>query len=270
MASVAVIRIGHSAFRDGVVELLIDRGAADIDIVGDAVFGLFPCDEPTLLRALHDVFEARAWQACYTVEPAQLLDWGSVWVRSVRPVRFGPVWLVPVGSEQPETGMRIELERCGAFGTGLHPTTSLCLERLVERPCAGAVLDFGTGSGVLALMALRLGASTAVGVDIDATALGAAERNALRNDLLDRLRLGTSLPSSMRFSFLVANVLADPLREAAFTLVSALDHGGEASLSGFTEAQAPAVARVFQRLGCRVLGQAVRNGWCRLDLLAPW
>ena len=118
----------------------------------------------------------------FAVSPATVRDAGSVWILSPRPIRIGRIRIVPSHIEAEPDALR--LIDAGAFGTGLHPTTALCLEALDEavsivRP--EAVLDVGTGSGVLALAALMLGVPRAVGVDIDDEALRVAAENARIN-----------------------------------------------------------------------------------------
>ncbi|HZL94660.1 MAG TPA: 50S ribosomal protein L11 methyltransferase [Vicinamibacterales bacterium] len=147
------------------------------------------------------------------VSPATVRDAGSVWILSPRPIRVGRIRIVPVHIEAEPDALR--LIDADAFGTGLHPTTALCLEALDEavsivRP--DALLDVGTGSGVLALAALMLGVPRAVGIDIDDDALRVAAENARINAMSERLKLGRGGPETVSgtWPLVLANVLAAP------------------------------------------------------------
>lgn len=147
------------------------------------------------------------------VSPATVRDAGSVWILSPRPIRVGRIRIVPAHIEAEPDALR--LIDADAFGTGLHPTTALCLEALDEavsivRP--DAVLDVGTGSGVLALAALMLGVPRAVGIDIDDDALRVAAENARINAMSERLKLGRGGPETVSgtWPLVLANVLAAP------------------------------------------------------------
>ncbi len=139
----------------------------------------------------------------------------------------------------------------------------------MEGPPTGAVLDVGTGSGVLALVALRLGAPLAVGVDPDPEARRVAARNARLNGLQERLRLEERLPDGL-FPLILVNIVADTILALGPELVRRLGPGGELVLSGLSCGRRAEVQRAMVGLGLRLRGGEERAGWCRLELQAGW
>ena len=137
-----------------------------------------------------------------------------------------------------------------AFGTGTHPTTAMCLEWLDGIDLEDkTVLDYGCGSGVLAIAAIKLGASAAVGMDIDPQAVTATMTNARRNDVSDRLTvLGSDAEIRGRYDVVVANILAGPLAELAESLTARLSSGGKLALSGILSDQVEAVQAAYAGL----------------------
>lgn len=175
--------------------------------------------------------------------------WEREWLKDFRPMQFGSrLWVVPGDMTPPENrAVVIRLDPGLAFGTGTHPTTALCLGWLDSIDVEGAaVLDFGCGSGILAVAALKLGAAAAYGVDNDLQALTASRQNAIRNDVIAQLKLGQSLPpNSAGFDVVVANILAQTLVDHADAIVEQLKPGGRLALSGILAEQAAAVADAF-------------------------
>jgi ribosomal protein L11 methyltransferase len=185
----------------------------------------------------------------------RLLDWNSeiiedqvwerAWMEHFKPMRFGNrLWICPTGYEPPEpTAVNVILDPGLAFGTGTHPTTALCLEWLEGLDLASrTVLDYGCGSGILAVAALKLGASSAHGIDIDPQALTASQDNAQKNGVEGRLTL--SFPGDQGLPLadvVVANILAGPLVELAGDILSRLKPGGHLALSGILAEQAESV-----------------------------
>ena len=167
--------------------------------------------------------------------------------RQFAPIRAGErLWIVPTWHEAPDAGaVNIVLDPGAAFGTGSHPTTRLVLGWL-EREVRGGetVLDYGCGSGILAIAAMKLGAARAVGVDIDPLALEAARYNASANAVaLDVLP--ADAPLVLEADLTVANILANPLRMLAPLLASHTRPGGRLALSGILAAQAGEVMAAY-------------------------
>ena len=200
-------------------------------------------------------------------------DWERAWLDQFRPMRFGArTWIVPWNHEVPaEAGSDTAIVRLDpglAFGSGTHPTTALCLQWLDALAGAGelqgrAVLDFGCGSGILALAALKLGAGTATGVDNDPQALLATADNADRNGVAIAAWLPADEPPA-RYPVVVANILASALDALAETLAQRTAPGGRLAMSGILAGQEDAlVARYaawFDEL--RV---AREEDWVRID-----
>lgn len=183
----------------------------------------------------------------------EMLDdqvWERAWMDDFAPMRFGErLWIVPSWSESPDPqAVNLKLDPGLAFGTGTHETTALCLEWLDRADLQGkAVLDFGCGSGVLAIAALLLGAGNATGTDIDPQALTASEDNARNNGVADGLSLylPENLPAEYRCDVLVANILAGPLVELADQLAGYCRPGGTLALSGILAEQAESVRAAY-------------------------
>lgn len=205
-------------------------------------------------KVSHDLLEDRPWE--------------REWLSDFRPMKFGRrLWIRPGGQALEATdAVVLELDPGLAFGTGTHPTTALCLEWLDGFPLAGSsVLDYGCGSGILALAALALGASHALAVDIDPQALLATHQNAERNRLTGRLESGPPGSAAGRhFDVVLANILAGPLIELADLLGNAVKPGGKIALSGLLPDQAPGVARAYGHL-FQVRPPVVREGWVLLE-----
>jgi ribosomal protein L11 methyltransferase len=169
-------------------------------------------------------------------------DWTRAWMDRYVPMRFGRrLWIYPSNVEPPDDPgiVVVRLDPGLAFGTGTHPTTALCLDWLDGEDLRDAgVIDYGCGSGVLAIAALKLGAARASGIDNDPQALTASADNAARNGVADRLVLFApdALPAT-RCDLLVANILAGPLAELASRLASLLEPGGRLCLSGILAGQ---------------------------------
>ena len=164
----------------------------------------------------------------------------------------------------PGSNCILQLDPGMAFGTGSHPTTRLCLEWLCLTAAPGkALLDYGCGSGILALAAAKLGADPVVGVEIDEQAITAAQHNAQQNHVrLDVRHSSAPLPET--FDLVVANILTNPLCVLAPLLASRLAPGGRIALSGVLESQAQQVIAVYAPFVALHVG-ATLDGWCRLE-----
>ncbi|SMF96731.1 ribosomal protein L11 methyltransferase [Methylomagnum ishizawai] len=175
--------------------------------------------------------------------------WERAWLEHFKPMSFGQrLWICPTSYEPPEPdAVNVWLDPGLAFGTGTHPTTALCLEWLDGQEVAGkTVLDYGCGSGILAIAALKLGAVLAHGVDIDPQALTASADNARKNSVEAGLKLylPKALPA-LEADIVLANILAGPLVELAAAILAPLRPGGGLALSGILATQADTVRAAY-------------------------
>lgn len=205
----------------------------------------------------------------HQVEIVEDQDWERSWMDNFKPMRFGRrLWIVPSWHEAPEPeAVNLLLDPGLAFGTGTHPTTALCLEWLDGQELAGdTVLDFGCGSGILAIAALLLGARQALGTDIDPQALEASRDNATRNGIdpaLFPVYLPADLPADQA-DVVVANILAGPLVSLAGQLTSLVKPGGRLALSGILAEQAEEVRAAYAD-AFELEPTAERDGWVRIS-----
>lgn len=214
------------------------------------------------------------------VRPAELLDDGSTWSASLRPIRIGgaepgsePLWIVPEPHATPAGAtyaVRLE-SRSAAFGSGLHPTTQLCLERIIARSPVSSVLDIGAGSGVLALAALTLGAERALATELDPAARAIAAANADRNGQALEIRGADALYElDERFDLVLANILGPELIALAPAITRTLASGATLLLSGIRPGLRDEVSRRYVNLGLALIGSEERDGWWVLELVARW
>jgi ribosomal protein L11 methyltransferase len=177
------------------------------------------------------------------------IDWVRATQEQFAPIRISDrLWIVPSWHEPPDpAAINLILDPGLAFGTGSHPTTQLCLAWLERQLRPGqSVLDYGCGSGILAIAAKRLGANRSVGVDIDAAALETARANAAANRVVCEF-LDAEAPLSIKADLVVANILANPLRLLAPALAGCTIAGGRIALSGILKSQAGEVAQVYRQ-----------------------
>lgn len=239
------------------------------------VSALFPedTDALALLAALEAFDPEPVWTQAH-FEKIEDQDWERAWMDTFQPMRFGAhTWIVPWNHALPadaeaEGAAIIRLDPGLAFGSGTHPTTALCLRWLDALAARGelegrTLLDFGCGSGILALAALKLGAASATGIDNDPQALLASADNARRNAVSIDVRLPQDAPSQ-RYPVVVANILASALDALAEALAARTAQGGRIALSGILAGQEPELlaryAPWFEQL------QVVRDDdWVRID-----
>jgi ribosomal protein L11 methyltransferase len=213
------------------------------------VIGLFDANaEMDRVRdAIANEFGERVLQ--YRLEDLEDRAWERAWLDHFQPMRFGRrLWICPTGFEPPEPqAVNVLLDPGLAFGTGTHPTTALCLEWLDGQYLQGkTVIDYGCGSGILAVAALKLGAAKAYGVDIDPQALTASGENARKNGVEHHLRLGYPREiAAVRADVVVANILATPLIELAAEIGEKVRAGGRLALSGILAAQVESVRAAY-------------------------
>ena len=207
---------------------------ADPELIKTQVYKQFNNDD------LHDwLYEAIADQ-----------EWERAWMEYYKPMKFADrLWVCPTDQEQHESGtVCLTLDPGLAFGTGTHPTTALCLEWLASHELSDKlVIDYGCGSGILAVAAVLLGAKVAHAVDIDPQAITATESNALKNKVEDKIK--TYLPEQFtpfQADIVLANILAKPLIDMAEQICALVVSGGSLVLSGILHEQAESVINAYQ------------------------
>ncbi|MHB0774402.1 50S ribosomal protein L11 methyltransferase [Halomonas sp. WWR20] len=285
-------------YADTLEELLLAEGASAItlqDAHDEPVFeperGTTPLWPETVLTGLYDDLEGieamlervrLAWSATLPDEPCpeieyELLadrDWEREWMDGFAPLKMGErLWIVPSWHAAPEPdAVNLLLDPGLAFGTGTHPTTALCLQWLDGLELTDCrVLDFGCGSGILAIAALKLGASHAIGTDIDPQALQASRDNAERN-AIDEPDLALCYPEQLpkaTYDVVIANILAGPLVELAPTIATQVAPGAKLALSGILEHQADEVLEAYRQQGLHMHDPVVQDGWVRLTGYRP-
>ncbi len=185
--------------------------------------------------------------ADYTVEAVAEQNWVQLTQAQFDPIRVSQrLWIVPSWHESPDpAAINLILDPGMAFGTGSHPTTRLCLEWLERQVEAGcSVLDYGCGSGILAIAAARLGAGRVAGVDIDSQAVEAARANAERNGVT-ALFADSAQPVAGEYDIVVANILSNPLRVLAPAICAHVRSGGRLALSGILREQAAEIIGIY-------------------------
>ena len=201
----------------------------------------------------------------YTVEAVAEQDWVRLTQSQFDPIPISPrLWIVPTWHDAPDSSaINLKLDPGLAFGTGSHPTTRLCL-RWLDAHLAGneTLLDYGCGSGILAIAAVKLGAARVDGVDIDAQAVTASCDNALLNDVTAHFCLPGELADG-QYDIVVANILTNPLKGMAPLLAGRVRAGGQIVLSGILAEQAEEVMTVY-REWFHFAPPEVDEGWVRL------
>ncbi len=205
----------------------------------------------------------------HKVEQLEDKDWEREWMENFHPMKFGErLWVCPSWRDIPEPdAVNVLLDPGLAFGTGTHPTTALCLEWLEGIDLKDkTVIDFGCGSGILAIAAIKLGAKQVIGIDIDPQAILASKDNAGRNGVADQLELylPQDQPQDLQADVVVANILAAPLRELNGVITSLVKPGGDLAMSGVLDTQAEDVANHYREHFA--LDDIVEQSeWCRIS-----
>jgi len=205
----------------------------------------------------------------YKIEQLEDKDWEREWMDNFHPMQFGErLWICPSWKPVPdENAVNVMLDPGLAFGTGTHPTTALCLAWLDGQDLQDKiVLDFGCGSGILAIAALKLGAKRVIGLDIDPQAIIASRDNAQRNGVSDQLELylPEDLPEGVLADVLVANILAGPLRELSVNIEALVKPTGKLALSGILEQQAPELIETYGQW-FEMDEATIKEEWARLS-----
>ena len=204
----------------------------------------------------------------YKLEPLEDKDWEREWMDNFHPMQFGErLWICPSWRDVPDPdAVNVMLDPGLAFGTGTHPTTALCLRWLDGIDMAGkTVVDFGCGSGILALAALKLGAERVVGVDIDPQALQATKENARRNGVEDRLDV--YLPQDqpeLEADVVMANILSGPLLALQSVITNYCKSKGLLVLSGILAEQVSKIEDAYSQ-DIVLEPSAIDGEWARVS-----
>jgi len=279
-----------SRYPDFAEEILLAHGAqsvTQVDAADDPVLEPAPGETPLwprtrtiglfdeardlapALAALRDTLPDGT-AAIITTAELEDQEWVRIWLRDWQPLRFGArLWVCPrakLHEVADRDAVVVALDPGLAFGTGTHPSTALCLEWLAGADLAGkTVLDYGCGSGLLAIAALKLGAASATAVDIDPQALTATRENAAANGVADRVAVLAAADYRERtHDVTLANILAGPLAALAPRLTASTVPGGALVLAGLLPAHAPDVQRAYAA-AFEWGPLAEREGWVRLQ-----
>ena len=290
---IEVARADAEALSDALIEAgALSVSVEDADLGTDAEQPLFgePGMEPTEAAwehsrvvalteadADHAALLAGAASACdidlarlpHTLRPVADQDWVRLTQSQFEPIHIGKnIWVVPSWHDAPDpSALVLELDPGLAFGTGSHPTTRLCMEWLeAHAPVDASVLDYGCGSGILAMVAKKLGAAAVLGVDIDPQAITSARENSVRNDCAIAYFLpeefGTAA-NGLKFDVVVANILSSPLKLMAPMLAGRVRAGGALLLSGVLARQAEEVCAAYAPFITMTVA-AELDGWVAL------
>lgn len=208
----------------------------------------------------------------YKLELVEDKDWVREWMDTFKPMPFGQrLWICPSWLEPTDpNAVNLKLDPGLAFGTGTHPTTSLCLKWLDGQDVNHkTVVDFGCGSGILGIAAMILGAQHLVGIDIDPQAILASNENTQRNGVAKdtvEFYLPEDAPN-YQADMVLANILAGPLVELKTAILAYLKPGGQLVLSGILASQAQEVADSYAQ-ECHIDGITEEDGWVRIDATA--
>lgn len=207
-------------------------------------------------------------QYSYKFEQLEDKDWEREWMDNFHPMQFGQrLWICPSWRPVPDpNAINVMLDPGLAFGTGTHPTTALCLKWLDSLDLKNKlVIDYGCGSGILAIAALKLGAKRVIGIDIDPQAIQASRDNAERNNVNHdiELYLTKDIPDNLQADVLVANILAGPLKELEPNINSLIKPAGLLGLSGILTSQSQSVCTAYQP-HFDLDPVAEQEEWCRI------
>ena len=256
-------------YQDAADEPILEPGLGEHPVwSATRVLALFPddCDTGWITRRLREVLQNAGIEP--QVKRLEDRDWSSTWRETFHAMRFGErLWVVPTGEQAPAAdAVTIHLDPGLAFGTGTHTTTALCLEWLDAHPPVGReVIDYGCGSGILAIAAGKLGARQVRAVDIDPQALLATRENAGRNGVSERLCV--MFPDELdaeSADLVIANILANPLIDLADTLAGQVTFAGHIVLTGILAEQAANVMTAY-RSWFDFRDPVEREGWVLLE-----
>lgn len=234
------------------------------------VIALFELDaEPELVKTLlFSRFQDSPLEQWFQ-EILQDQVWERTWMEYYQPMKFGDsLWVCPTGQEKQQEGtVCMTLDPGLAFGTGTHATTALCLEWLAKHEIKDKiVIDYGCGSGILAVAALLLGAKQVHAIDIDPQAITATLANAEKNQLENKIKC--YLPkqfTALQADIVLANILAQPLCELSKPIAELVKINGDLVLSGILNEQATSVTTAYQQHNIQIQQSVIQEDWCRLD-----
>ncbi len=233
------------------------------------VVGLFEADRdmPAVIARLEKA-KVLGPDFVYRLEPLEDKDWEREWMDNFHPLQFGDkLWICPSWRDVPDPdAVNVMLDPGLAFGTGTHETTALCLRWLNDMDLKGkTVIDFGCGSGILGIAALKLGAHRVIGIDIDPQAILASQSNADRNGVGERIEL--YLPEDapdIQGDVVMANILAATLKSLKDNIDGYCKIGGHLVMSGILNEQIDAVCQAYQ-INYRLDESASQGDWARVS-----
>ncbi|PXZ05216.1 50S ribosomal protein L11 methyltransferase [Gilliamella apicola] len=207
-------------------------------------------------------------QYSYKIEQLEDKDWEREWMDNFHPMQFGKrLWICPSWRDIPDpNAVNVMLDPGLAFGTGTHPTTALCLTWLDSLDLNNKiVIDYGCGSGILAIAALKLGAERVIGIDIDPQAIQASRDNAERNNVSQKIELylAQDLPDNLQADVVIANILAGPLKELAPQISKLVKTDGKLGLSGILANQSQSVCEAY-KTQFELDPVIEQEEWCRI------
>lgn len=232
------------------------------------VIGLFEAtiDPKPIINFLTTTYEQKI---TLKVEQLEDKDWVREWMENFHPIKCGNrLWICPSWCEIPQKdAVNVMLDPGLAFGTGTHPTTYMCLCFLDSLDFTDKeVIDFGCGSGILGVSALKLGAKKVYGIDIDPQAIEASHDNAKRNNCSENftLYLTEDTPKDLKADILVANILAGPLRELCGQIASMVKPGGLFAISGIIEQQTQELCEIYSKY-FELKEPIFKEEWCLIS-----
>jgi ribosomal protein L11 methyltransferase len=279
----------NSEYVEDISDLLVEVGSQSVTFTAndkdEAIFELFPgdikywqtstvvglFDAATEMQHIVDILKDQdMFQGQFNckIEQVEDKDWEREWMENFHPIKFGErLWVCPSWLPIPDPeACNVVLDPGLAFGTGTHATTALCMEWLEQMDLTGkTVLDFGCGSGILAIAALKLGAKRAIGIDIDPKAIIASQENAERNNVADKIEwyLPEDAPV-FETDVILANILAGPLKELKQVICGYGHTGTELALSGILAEQGDDVLNAYKELA-DMNPATQQDEWVRLD-----
>lgn len=258
-----------------VAETLMAEGCQGVLFRSEGVIGYLPQGQTIPIDAIRATLN-RAQQAGLAVEPGHVTtgqvqeeDWAHGWKIYFKPLPVAPFVIVPSWEkyEAKPGEVRIDLDPGMAFGTGHHATTSLCLDALARLPVQTRLLDVGTGSGILAIAAAKLGWPQVVACDNDPVAVQVAAENVARNQVSVDLRVGSVDVLPKDADVVVANILAEVIAELAPDLASCVRPGGLLVGSGIIREREGLVREALEGVGLKIQAVHYQDDWVLVEAL---